>query len=368
MASGFHGETSIVGIGQTEFSKNAGRSETTLACEAIIAALTDAGLDHRRCRRSRQLHHRSGRGDGAGPLARPPRGRLVEPGAVRRGRLAGGRAPRRRRRGVRRGRRGRRLPGTPRTFGERGSARAGQAGGHRDLRTFGYDGHAVVLPLRGADAGVMDGPERDALHAHLRRHERRLRAGGGATSGLCRHQSQRALLRSTPSSWPITRRPDGSRSRASVCSTAVRRPTARPPSWSRPPTGPADTRAPVVIAAAAAAALFEQEIATDHYRPDLAIMDGSVALARRLFGGSGISRDDIDVALVYDAFTPILLMQLEALGFCGLGEAKDFVADGHLGARRDPSPATPTAGSSARATSTASTSLSKRYARSGATP
>ena len=35
--------------------------------------------------------------------------------------------------------------------------------------------------------------------------------------------------------------------------------------------------------------------------------------------------------MIYDAFSPILLMQLEALGFCGFGEAKDFVADGNLG-------------------------------------
>jgi acetyl-CoA acetyltransferase len=35
--------------------------------------------------------------------------------------------------------------------------------------------------------------------------------------------------------------------------------------------------------------------------------------------------------MVYDAFSPILLMQLEALGFCRFGEAKDFVSDGHLG-------------------------------------
>jgi acetyl-CoA acetyltransferase len=89
--------------------------------------------------------------------------------------------------------------------------------------------------------------------------------------------------------------------------------------------------APVVVAAAAGAGLFEEEIASNHYRPDLAVMDGSVALARRLFEDSGINRSEIDVALVYDAFSPILLMQLEALGFCGFGEAKDFVADGHLG-------------------------------------
>ena len=36
--------TAIVGIGQTEFSKAAGRSETQLASEAIVAALDDAGL------------------------------------------------------------------------------------------------------------------------------------------------------------------------------------------------------------------------------------------------------------------------------------------------------------------------------------
>jgi acetyl-CoA acetyltransferase len=88
---------------------------------------------------------------------------------------------------------------------------------------------------------------------------------------------------------------------------------------------------PVHIAAAATAGLFEQEIASDHYRPDLSVMEGSVALARRLFDDTGLRRDDIDVALIYDAFSPILLMQLEALGFCGFGEAKDFVADGHLG-------------------------------------
>ena len=36
---------SIVGIGSTEFSKAAGRTETQLAAEAVIAALADAGLD-----------------------------------------------------------------------------------------------------------------------------------------------------------------------------------------------------------------------------------------------------------------------------------------------------------------------------------
>jgi acetyl-CoA acetyltransferase len=92
-----------------------------------------------------------------------------------------------------------------------------------------------------------------------------------------------------------------------------------------------DTPAPVSIAAGAGAAMFEEEVASNHYRPDLAVLDSSVALGRRLFGASGVTRADIDVALIYDAFTPILFMQLEALGFCEPGAAKDFVADGNLG-------------------------------------
>jgi acetyl-CoA acetyltransferase len=87
---------------------------------------------------------------------------------------------------------------------------------------------------------------------------------------------------------------------------------------------------PVLVRAGGAASLFEAEIASDHYLPDLAVMNASLVLAEHLFGEFGITRDDIDVGLIYDAFSPIFLMQLEGLGFCGLGEAKDFVADGNL--------------------------------------
>ena len=41
---GSPGRAAIVGIGQTEFSKESGRSELQLACEAVSAALDDAGL------------------------------------------------------------------------------------------------------------------------------------------------------------------------------------------------------------------------------------------------------------------------------------------------------------------------------------
>jgi acetyl-CoA acetyltransferase len=45
---------------------------------------------------------------------------------------------------------------------------------------------------------------------------------------------------------------------------------------------------------------------------------------------SGLGPGDVDAAIIYDAFTPIVLWQLESFGFCERGEAKDFVKDGAL--------------------------------------
>src|SRR5256885_13479740 len=41
---GLRDRTAIAGIGTTEFSKDSGRTELRLACEAVSAALRDAGL------------------------------------------------------------------------------------------------------------------------------------------------------------------------------------------------------------------------------------------------------------------------------------------------------------------------------------
>ena len=42
------------------------------------------------------------------------------------------------------------------------------------------------------------------------------------------------------------------------------------------------------------------------------------------------ARPTSQTAVLYDHFTPYVLMQLEELGFCGRGEAKDFIADGAI--------------------------------------
>lgn len=47
------------------------------------------------------------------------------------------------------------------------------------------------------------------------------------------------------------------------------------------------------------------------------------------FAQAGITRDDIDVANLYDCFSITFLRDLEELGFCKLGEAADYIREGN---------------------------------------
>jgi acetyl-CoA acetyltransferase len=56
------------------------------------------------------------------------------------------------------------------------------------------------------------------------------------------------------------------------------------------------------------------------------------AIAARLWQATGLSTKDIQLAQVYDAFSPFVYIWLEAFGFCPRGEAHRFVLDGGIDA------------------------------------
>jgi acetyl-CoA acetyltransferase len=321
------GATAIAGVGQTEFSKNAGRGETQLAAEAILAALADAGLrtgdvdglvsftidpvEETELVRATGigevrwssrvpyggggsqgvlLHAAAALTSGAADVVVVYRGLRARSGN-RFGRAAGGLQPTSAHSGT-----------TAMQwcfpYGVYTPASWMSLNATRYMHTFGVtseDFGRAVVQLR---AYAATNP-----NAHFY----------GRPITLEDHQASRWIAEPSVRLFDCCQETDGA---VALVITAADR--------------AADTRAPVVIEVAAGAALFEQEVASDHYRADLSIMDGSVALARQLFDASGVSRADIDVAMVYDAFSPILLMQLEALGFCGFGEAGDFIAEGNL--------------------------------------
>jgi acetyl-CoA acetyltransferase len=325
----FAGQTAIVGIGATEFSRAAGRSELQLACESITAALADAGLSpadvdglvsytidpvsetelvrsvgfQEIAFSSRVpyggggsmgvlLHAASAVASGAADVVVAYRAIKARSGPVRFGaaQIARGQND------VHSGTTSSQWC-TP--FGVLTPASWMALNSTRYMHTYGVtseDFGRAVVQLR----------DYAATNPAAWGYERPIT--------LADHQASRWIVEPCIHLLDCCQQTDGS-----VALVITRLDQAR------------DRRnRPVVIAAAAGAGLFEQEIATDFYRPDLAVMDGSVALAAQLFDRFGIPRDDIDAAMIYDAFTPIFMMQMEALGFCGRGEAKDFVAEGNL--------------------------------------
>ena len=57
---------------------------------------------------------------------------------------------------------------------------------------------------------------------------------------------------------------------------------------------------------------------------------GHASVARDLYAQAGVGSEDIDVAQIYDHFTPQVVAQLEDYGFCKPGEGGDFVLSGAI--------------------------------------
>jgi acetyl-CoA acetyltransferase len=63
----------------------------------------------------------------------------------------------------------------------------------------------------------------------------------------------------------------------------------------------------------------------DDFTESPAVRSGALAFER-----AGVAPDEIDVCQIYDAFTPMVLLSFEALGFCKKGEGGPFVEGGTM--------------------------------------
>jgi acetyl-CoA acetyltransferase len=57
---------------------------------------------------------------------------------------------------------------------------------------------------------------------------------------------------------------------------------------------------------------------------------GHRPVAKRLWEMAGVTAKDVDVALLYDHFSPMVIMQLEDYGFCPIGAGGPFVGEGNI--------------------------------------
>ncbi|MFC2058680.1 lipid-transfer protein [Chloroflexota bacterium] len=81
---------------------------------------------------------------------------------------------------------------------------------------------------------------------------------------------------------------------------------------------------PAYILAAVQGTATDGEMMTSHHRPRIERLPESWYTGEELWRVSGVTPKDIDVCQLYDAFSILPIAQLEEYGFCGEGEGPDF--------------------------------------------
>jgi acetyl-CoA acetyltransferase len=92
-----------------------------------------------------------------------------------------------------------------------------------------------------------------------------------------------------------------------------------------------DCRQPPAFVHAFGQGLPQQTHTMTNYFCDDPLSGPAWTCARQLYRGSDIDAGEIDVAQIYDAFSPLVLLSLEGYGFCGRGEGAAFTEGGALG-------------------------------------
>lgn len=326
MTHQYSGKTAIAGIGATEFSKNSGRSELRLAAEAVDAALTDANIEPREVggmvtfsadtNPEIEIARSLGIGDltffsrihyGGGAACA-----IVQQAALA---VASGVAD---------------VVVCYRAFNERSGRRFGA--GVQDRAPVATAETAQLAPYM--PVGLLTPAQWVAMAA-----QRYLYATGASSEDFGRVAvADRKHAATNPAAWfygkPITleehqasrwiveplhlldccQETDGGQA---LVVTSLERARDLP-------------RPPAVIRAAAQGSGAGQEMMTSYYRDDLCGLPEMGVVARQLWENSGLGPEDMQAAILYDHFTPYVLYQLEELGFCKKGEAKDFVRDGNI--------------------------------------
>lgn len=320
------GRTAIAGIGATEFSKNSGRSELRLAVEAVSAALDDAGLtpadvdgmvsftmdNNPEIEVARNLgmgdltfFSRIHYGGGAACATIHLAAMAVATGAAD-------------------------VVVAYRAFNERSGERFGR--GVQDQTPTANTERAHLANY--APAGLLTPAQWVAMFA-----QRYMYLSGALSEDFGRVAvADRHYAATNPNAWfygkPITleehqasrwiveplhlldccQESDGAQ--AIVVTSLDRARSLR--------------QSPAVIVASAQGSAAQQESMTSYYRDDMGGLPAMGVVARQLWATSGLGPADIDVAILYDHFTPFVLCQLEEFGFCERGEAKDFLRAGSI--------------------------------------
>ena len=308
----------IVGIGQTEFSKNIGRPERTLALEAIRKALLDAGLEPREVdglvrfdlesttevEIARNLGLENvrffseiayGGGAGCATIAHAAMAIATRQASVvvcwrARNRGSGGRPW--------------------------AATGAGVPGDYQFTAPYGLirpvDQIAMLARRHMHEFGTTS-EHFAAVAVAARKHAiRNPNALMRASMTIADHQASR-MISDPLRKFDCCLETDGAL--AVVVTSAERARDLR--------------QRPATVLAASQGMGPEHVVMTDYHGPDL-LKTPSTWAARDLFAAAGVSPEDVDCAQFYDAFTPLVLLSLEEYGFCKPGESGPLAATGAL--------------------------------------
>ena len=76
--------------------------------------------------------------------------------------------------------------------------------------------------------------------------------------------------------------------------------------------------------------LQDGSVMFNYYLPDLEQYAECYRASERLWEMTGLRPHEMDVVTIYENFTPIVFQQLEGYGFCKAGEARDYIMDGNI--------------------------------------